>query len=247
VEGSNLGNERTTKFDIKDRPFTSIVYFRKLQGKTLDSNSREFSRSLRTRVQFRAAFSQVSSGAGCCTRRGDIVTIASRDQSQSFVRQEIERWFHELRDPMFGYLRSAGCEQWIAEEIVQETFVRLLAARQQGVRIHDVRAWVFRVARNQWIDIRRETRRYWADGVPPELTTGPSSDPEQRMIRRERSRRVREQLAQLPELQRECVRLKAQGLRYREIAAKLGISMTSAVEHVRRAIAQMRKLLRTDT
>jgi RNA polymerase sigma-70 factor, ECF subfamily len=193
-----------------------------------------------TRVQFRPALSQVSIGAGICARRGD--SIATPDPTSDYG-QEVEQWFNELRDPLFGYLRALGCDQRLAEEIVQEAFLRLLAARKEGLWIDDVRAWVFRVARNQWIDIRREYRRYSPDGMP-ELTSDSAPDPEQRLLRRERSRRVRGQLAQFPDLQRECVRLKSQGMRYREIAETLGISMTAAVDHVRRAVARMRKLFR---
>jgi DNA-binding CsgD family transcriptional regulator len=40
-------------------------------------------------------------------------------------------------------------------------------------------------------------------------------------------------------LERECMRLKAEGLRYNEIADALGITMTAAVESVRRAIRKL--------
>jgi RNA polymerase sigma-70 factor (ECF subfamily) len=138
----------------------------------------------------------------------------------------------------------------MAEEIVQEAFLRMLAARQDGLEVKDVRAWIFRVARNQWIDRRREGRRYWI-GLQPELGAAnrkhhdPRPDPEQQIIRRQQLRRIAHEVSLMPRLQRECMRLKAQGLRYHEIADALDISMTAAVDHVRRAVAKLRKVLRT--
>jgi RNA polymerase sigma-70 factor (ECF subfamily) len=131
---------------------------------------------------------------------------------------------------------------------LQETFLRLLVARQDGAFIQDVRAWLFRVARNQWIDSRRERQRYWTDPSADALTSGNYRDgrpnPEQELMRGEQTRRISEEISLLPELQRECLRLRAQGLRYYEIAATLGIAMTAAVDHVRQALARLRRTFR---
>jgi RNA polymerase sigma-70 factor (ECF subfamily) len=153
-----------------------------------------------------------------------------------------------MRQPLFAYLRTLGCEPWHAEEISQEAFLRLLEAQRDGLLIQDVRAWVFRVARNQWIDSRRERQRYWtvlpADGALGRKQSDGLPNPEQELIRGEQIRRISEEVALLPDLQRECMRLRAQGLRYHEIASVLGISMTAAVDHVRRALAKLRKRFR---
>jgi RNA polymerase sigma-70 factor (ECF subfamily) len=146
-------------------------------------------------------------------------------------------------------LRTLGCEHWQAEEILQEAFLRLLAARQEDLAVQDVRAWVFRVARNQWIDSRRELQRYWTD-LPAGTSTADGKyrdrrpDPEQQLIRDEQVRRIFQEVSALPDLQRECIRLRAKGLRYREIAAVLGISLSAAVDHVRRSMAKLRRSLR---
>ena len=60
-------------------------------------------------------------------------------------------------------------------------------------------------------------------------------------MRDQQLRRLSEEVALLPELQRECIRLRAQGLRYHQIASDLGISMTAAVDHVRCAVRRLRK------
>lgn len=156
----------------------------------------------------------------------------------------MERWFLELREPVFRYLRTLGCEHSLAEEITQEGFLRLHRALLDGLQVNDVRAWVFRVARNLFIDSRREHQRYWTtsqdEGDRLDLAHSVSApDPEQQVLERERIRLIEEEVLRLPELQRECMHLKAQGLRYHEIAMALDISMTAAVDCVRRAVKRL--------
>ena len=121
----------------------------------------------------------------------------------------------------------------------------MLTARQGGLLIQDVRAWLFRVARNQWIDSQRERQRYWtnlsADAVAAGNYRDGQPNPEQELMRGEQTRRISEEVSLLPELQQKCLRLRAQGLRYHEIAAVLGIAMTAAVDHVRHALARLRR------
>jgi len=149
-----------------------------------------------------------------------------------------------LRDPVFRYLRTLGCRHSLAEEITQEAFFRLHRALREGLQVNDVRAWVFRVARNLWIDSRRERKRFWQTGQEEgdRLELLPSDfapDPEQQMLQRERIRLIEDAVKRLPKLQRECMYLKAQGLRYHEIAVALDISMTAAVDLVRRAVKRL--------
>ena len=174
----------------------------------------------------------------------ETLAILPPDPRSIHLRQELERWFLELRDPVFGYLRSVGCRRSLAEEIVQEAFLRLHQARYDGLQVNDVRAWVFRVARNLWIDSRREGRRYGTTGPDEQnwldlAQSDPAPDPEQQVLQRERFRLIAAEISRLPQLQRECVQLKAQGLRYHEIAAVLGIPMTAAVDAVRQAVKRI--------
>ena len=144
---------------------------------------------------------------------------------------------------MFRYLRTIGCELSLAEEIAQEAFLRLHRALRDGLQVQDVRAWVFRVARNLYIDSRREHQRYRVapsdDGESNSERGDLTPDPEQQVLERERLRLIEEEVLRLPELQRECMHLKAQGLRYHEIAVALDISMTTAVDCVRRAVKRL--------
>lgn len=179
--------------------------------------------------------------------RGGTARIQPPDRSPHHIKREVERWFLELRDPVFRYLRSLGCHPSLAEEMTQEAFLRLYRSFQDGLEVSEVRAWVFRVVRNLWIDSRREHQRYSTsqdEGKPTDLTPSDSSpDPEQQVLQRERTRLIEEAVRRLPELERECLHLRAQGLRYYEIALALDISKSAAVECVRRAVKRLRKIV----
>ena len=183
-----------------------------------------------------------------CSAREAPVSTAPPDSNSLHLNREVERWFLELRDSIFKYLRSLGCRHSLAEEITQEAFLRLHRGLLAGSQINDVRAWVFRVARNLWIDSRRERQHYWTttreEEDRPDLTLIDSApDPEQQALQRQRIRLIEQEVLRLPERHRECMQLKSQGLRYHEIALALDIPMTAAVDCVRRAVKRLKRRL----
>ncbi len=172
--------------------------------------------------------------------------IASPEFDLPSSKEDVDRCFTEFREPLYRYLRTLGSRHARAEEITQEAFLRLVVAQRDGAQIQDMRAWVFRVARNLCIDDSREDQRFWSTAGAPPLPfdhRGVGSDPEQQMLRREQMRMIVRDLPKLSEVQRECLRLRVRGLRYRQIAAALGISLTSAVDAVRQAVKRLRRRL----
>ena len=165
------------------------------------------------------------------------------DTQPNSTFHEIERWFLEIRIPLFRYLRTIGCSPSLVEEIASETFFRLYRALGDGVQIKDARAWLFRVARNLWIDSRRDQKRFLALDHHEQRHISPVPDPEKRALDRERRQLVAAEAALLPELERRSLELRAHGMRYREIALTLGIPMTVAVDCVRRGVKTIRKRL----
>jgi RNA polymerase sigma factor (sigma-70 family) len=100
------------------------------------------------------------------------------------------------------------------------------------------------VALNLRVDAMREHQRQWSgrDAMDrPELAhRDPAPGPELRLLEQERRRQLRREILHLPALERECIHLKARGMTYREIAARLRIPMSAAVDCVRRAVKKLR-------
>jgi RNA polymerase sigma factor (sigma-70 family) len=67
----------------------------------------------------------------------------------------------------------------------------------------------------------------------------PSPDPEQKILNEERFRKLQSAFSQLTPRQRACLRLRAKGLRYREIALAMGMSVQRVGELMQRAISRI--------
>ena len=155
--------------------------------------------------------------------------------------QEVAGLFDQLRDPLYRYLLGLGLSHDDAGDGVQETFLRLHRhLRGHGDRTN-LRGWIFQVARNLVRnEIKRAGRRRTGtmdSEIERRLAVGQT--PEDEILRRERLLRLRRAIANLTPQQRECLLLRASGLRYREIAEVLGIGISSVGELMQRATARL--------
>ncbi len=155
-------------------------------------------------------------------------------------RTEAAWWFDELRLPVHRYLVCNGLVSADAEEVVQETFLRLYRHLTRRGSRTNLRGWIFEVARNAARD-RRKSARYQRTVAlgPVDGFVDPRAGPEDEAIRQEQGRRLQAAIERLSVQQRECILLRISGLRYREIAEVLGINVASVGELVERATARL--------
>ena len=172
-------------------------------------------------------------------RTADVTKDAAADKPGD----EVLRWFDQLRDPVRRYLMCAGASPADADDAVQETFLQLYRHLESGGDRSNLCGWVFQVARNYLRDERKSARHQRSvpldDAMAHEGPADPRGGPEHRALDEERSRRLRAAIQELPEQQRECMLLRSSGLRYREIAAILGINTSSVGALVHRAVARL--------
>jgi RNA polymerase sigma-70 factor (ECF subfamily) len=77
------------------------------------------------------------------------------------------------------------------------------------------------------------------DGAVVEKQSDPSPNPEEQMLSRQRQTRLLAVLCALPEQDRCCLGLRAEGLRYREIAQVLGVSLGAVSISLTRSLARL--------
>jgi RNA polymerase sigma-70 factor, ECF subfamily len=160
------------------------------------------------------------------------------------VRDLVEAAFVQSRDEVYVYLITLGLDPGAAQETTQEAFLRLHIELQKGTQIHNLRAWTFRVAHNIAITARTEQRRTQDLDAEIERTVAcGATDPERALLEKERMRRLAEALNGLSSQQRQCLHLRARGLRYQEIADTIGIASSTVGEFLQRGIARLRKAL----
>jgi len=145
--------------------------------------------------------------------------------------------FEQQRKSIYRYLVSLGLRPQVAGEIAQDSFLRLYRHLRSNGSSENLRGWVFRVAHN--LAMNELKRAGTTDLEPPESEMDPGRDPEQALLRKERMRRMQSAIRMLPRRQQECLHLRAEGLRYREIAQVLGIGISSVAESVQRALAAL--------
>jgi RNA polymerase sigma-70 factor (ECF subfamily) len=158
--------------------------------------------------------------------------------------EKVMVYFEELRLPVFRYLMRKTHNTGRAEDLTQETFLRLCRHLLDNKPLQNPKAWLFTVANNLVIDFARSDgnaidldERNWRE--IEESRSAMESDPESLLIQNERLNRLKMAVLNLTQLQRECLHLRAEGLRYREIAELLAISISTVADAVRRATVKL--------
>ena len=159
------------------------------------------------------------------------------------LQREVLALFDELRSRLLRYVLSFGLSSADGEEIIQDAFLSLLKHMQQGKSRRNLRGWLFRVAHNQSLkrlagnDRRREIGD--CDPMGAELHADPSPNPEEHVRLAQRHARLQAVLRALPVQDQSCLRLRAEGLRDREIAEVLGISLGSVSASLTRSLERL--------
>jgi RNA polymerase sigma-70 factor (ECF subfamily) len=149
------------------------------------------------------------------------------------------------RERIYGFLVGQGLVPAKAQELVQDVFLKLFVALTNGSEIESEQGWLYNVASKLAVDHwRREGRPMWIelDAVPAmaENLRSKESNPEAAAVREQTLRRVASTLACLPKEQRLGVQLRMQGLRYREIAKILGVSVPTVSGLLSTAVERLR-------
>ncbi|MBV8903868.1 MAG: sigma-70 family RNA polymerase sigma factor [Acidobacteriia bacterium] len=174
---------------------------------------------------------------------GAVASGSTEDASTAKLREQVTRLFEEARGDVYRYLLTIGLHPPQAQEATQEVFLRLYATLRKGETIRNPRGWIFRVAHNHGLKVR--ARQDSELPFDPELEIAPvaqTSNPEKELAERQRMARFHRAIENLSEQQRRCLFLRMEGLRYPEIGAALGISVSAVGEFLRRAIERLRRL-----
>jgi RNA polymerase sigma factor (sigma-70 family) len=144
--------------------------------------------------------------------------------------ETIEELFAALESPLLSYaLRLAG-ELGLAEDLVQEAFMRLHA---QFSEVREPRRWLYRTVHNLALNQRRRSGKIVSLDQPPGENALPAGDtpdpqplPDEQIARWEGIGLVRLCLETLDHRSRELVKLKFNdNLSYKEISACTGLTI----------------------
>jgi len=158
--------------------------------------------------------------------------------------ETIEELFTALESPLLNYaLRLAG-ELGVAEDIVQEAFMKLHAQFEQ---VREPRRWLYRTVHNLALNHRRDAGKVISlDAKSDEGESNDAADPQplpdEQIARLEGIGLVRLGMEVLDERSREVLRLKfTENLSYKEISAQTGLKMGHVgylIHHALKAMAE---------
>ncbi|MGC2398197.1 MAG: RNA polymerase sigma factor [Acidobacteriaceae bacterium] len=157
--------------------------------------------------------------------------------------REVIGLFEQFRNPLLRYVISLGLSVQDGEEVVQEVFLALFRHMQSGKPRQNLRGWVFRVAHNLGLKLRAANRKdaFRLDFGEAERQADTNPNPEEQVANSQRKQRLQAILRALPEQDRCCLYLRAEGLRYREIATTLGVSLGTVSIALTRSLARMKR------
>lgn len=153
----------------------------------------------------------------------------------------MERW----RSKVAGFLmRMTGCEE-TAQDLAQETFVRVWQARHRYEPGGRFSTWLFSIAANLARNHLRWRSRHPEAPLPEDdVRLDGAPDPAGSAEAREQLRAVRKAIAGLPAELREALVLSVyQEMPHAEIAGVLGCSAKAVETRIYRARQQLRELL----
>lgn len=168
------------------------------------------------------------------------------------VDPETARWFEaEVRpheSELRAYLRRHFAPYLDVDDLVQETYTRMLQAREQRTLLRSPKAYLFSTARNAGIDFFRRRKVVAIDGIAeiellpvledrPGVAEAVAHDQELQLLA--------EAIQALPERCRRVLTLrKLHGLSHREIAEQLGIAENTVNAQVAIGVLRLRDWLR---
>ncbi len=166
--------------------------------------------------------------------------LVARPGPAESAAEQVTQAFRELHKSVYWYLHGIVANSAVAEDLTQEAFLRLLREFHRGVSIDNQRAWIFRVATNLALSHKKSqcTASSLLDvsesGCPD---TGPG--PEQAVLQAETNRLLSAGMTRLSAQEQQCLLLRSEGLRYREIAEALNIRVSTVATFVTRAVRKL--------
>ena len=135
-----------------------------------------------------------------------------------------------------------------ARDVVQDTFLRLCRQSREKVE-QGVRQWLFTVCRRRAMDVlKKEYRMKTLSETAADSRPGREPEPVATLQLQEAVGRAAACLEDLPENQREVIRLKVQnGLTYREISEVTGLSVSNVGFLLHKGMKTLRRQLLVET
>jgi len=165
---------------------------------------------------------------------------AKPDNHARFMREAMAE-----ADGLYNFAQYLSGDATEAQDLVQETYARALAAEAQFKDGSNLKAWLFRILRNTFIDLRRRHQRQRTEGGLDTVADRTSEDQvgEPQQFRQVEGREIESAMRALGEDARTVILLDLEGFNEGEIAETLGCAVGTVKSRLFRARAALRARL----
>lgn len=149
-----------------------------------------------------------------------------------------------LKNELFRLALRITQNRFEAEDVVQETMLKVWKGRSDWDKIDNIEAYCLTVCRNLSLDKMRhmdnQVQNIEQESEPADQSY--SANPEEQAVQHDRLQLVRQLISHLPEKQRTCMQLRdVEGKSYRDIANIIGISEEQVKVNIFRARQTIRE------
>lgn len=182
------------------------------------------------------------------TRLSDEHLIAAYAKGNN---QAFDTLLHRHKDKLFSYILRIVKSQELADDIFQETFVKIISTIQQGryAEAGKFAAWMTRIARNIIVDYFRQNKAQTLVSIDNDeidvLNRKDLADSniEDSLVESQTLADVRELVRELPDTQREVIDMRFyRNMSFKEIADSTNVSINTALGRMRYALLHLRRL-----
>lgn len=156
-----------------------------------------------------------------------------------------EQLIGSYRIRLFTYLLGACGHRELAEDLFQETLLRVWSAMPGYRHRGKFCTWLFSIAHNLVVDARRKQQRqavaFAAEAPVPPIASTPETEYAAAVLQQE----VQAAIAQLSENQRQVFLLRLHSdMPFKKIAALLNQPLNTVLSHMHYAVSRLKKILR---
>ena len=153
--------------------------------------------------------------------------------------------FERHHQALFNFMVQMTQNPSLAEDLVQESFMRVLKAAHTFRGDASFRSWLFNIARNHFYDcLRKDKRLQPLEDMDPPSTAANDSDPATQFEEIEKKVQFQAAMSRLPKKQREIIWLGRFELdSFEQLGEALGCSSGTARVRMHRAVKQLKQQL----
>jgi RNA polymerase sigma-70 factor (ECF subfamily) len=170
-----------------------------------------------------------------------LLSVESVPVTPRAADEEVMLLFDGHAASLLRYVASFGLRADESEDIVQEVYLALFRHLRLGRSRQRLTGWLFRVAHNLALKERKRIHRRAIASWDAAAHGGvdPAPNPEVQLAQRQRRQRLAPVIHALPARDRRCLLLRAEGLRYRDIAVTVGMSLGGVAKSLARSIGRL--------